>query len=123
MKSRLVAAIFAFFLGSFGIHKFYLNRPGKGILYLLFCWTFIPGLISFIEGILLILMTDDAFDYKDNEGSRSVKNDLLAQMVLEQNKRNKLSDFEALEKLGELREKQVITEREFQEKKWDILND
>lgn len=123
MKSSLVAAIFAFFLGSFGIHKFYLNRPGKGILYLLFCWTFIPGLISFIEGILLILMTDDAFDYKYNEGSRSVKNDLLAQMVLEQNKRNKLSDFEALEKLGELREKQVITEREFQEKKWDILND
>src|SRR5665647_305696 len=40
-KSKLAAALFALFLGGFGIHKFYLGCTGMGILYLLFCWTFI----------------------------------------------------------------------------------
>lgn len=123
MKSRLVAAILAFFLGSFGVHKFYLGQPGKGVLYLLFCWTFIPGLLAFIQSIILLLMTDEAFDYQYNNGERVVRKELMNQMLLEQNKSNKLSDFEVLEKLADLRDKQIITEREFQEKKWDILND
>jgi TM2 domain-containing membrane protein YozV len=35
-----------------------------GILYLLFFWTFIPAIVGFIEGILLLVMTDDAFALK-----------------------------------------------------------
>ena len=42
MKNKSVAAILALLLGLFGIHKFYLKETGKGILYLLFCWTAIP---------------------------------------------------------------------------------
>lgn len=63
-KSKLAAALFAFFLGGFGIHKFYLGQTGWGILYLLFCWTFIPGLVGFIEGVLFLVMPEDAFNKK-----------------------------------------------------------
>ncbi|HAF45145.1 MAG: hypothetical protein A2100_00060 [Sideroxydans sp. GWF2_59_14] len=63
-KSRIAAALFAFFLGGFGAHKFYLGQIGLGILYLVFCWTFIPAFIAFIEFILYLTMSDDAFDQK-----------------------------------------------------------
>lgn len=63
-KSKLAAALFALFLGGLGIHKFYLGRIGWGILYLLFCWTFIPALVGFIEGILLLVMSDSDFNRK-----------------------------------------------------------
>ena len=63
-KSKIAAALFAFFLGGFGVHKFYLGQIGKGILYLLFCWTFIPSLISLIEAILYLTMSDEQFNIR-----------------------------------------------------------
>jgi len=60
-KSRLAAVLFAFFLGGFGAHKFYLGRIGMGIVYLLLCWTFIPALLGVIEGVLLLVMSDEEF--------------------------------------------------------------
>ena len=53
-KNKTAAAVLAILLGSFGAHKFYLGRVGKGILYFLFCWTYIPGIIGIIEGIKYI---------------------------------------------------------------------
>ncbi len=52
-KSEVSAVLLAFFLGSFGAHRFYLGETGWGILYLLFCWTFIPHLIAFVECFFL----------------------------------------------------------------------
>ena len=66
-KSRISAALLAFFLGFIGVHKFYLGRPGQGVLYLLFFWTLIPGIIAFVEFILLLCMSDDKFDEKYNQ--------------------------------------------------------
>ena len=63
-KSRIAAALFAFFLGGFGAHKFYLGQTGLGIVYLIFCWTFIPAIIAFIEFILFLTMTDETFNQK-----------------------------------------------------------
>ncbi len=61
MKSRFVAAALAFFFGAFGAHKFYLNKSGQGFLYLIFCWTYIPAIISFIEAIGFLIQSDDKF--------------------------------------------------------------
>ena len=63
-KSRGLAVVLALFLGGFGLHKFYLNRPGQGILYLLFFWTFIPAIIAFFEAIAYALMSEPAFHLK-----------------------------------------------------------
>lgn len=63
-KSRLVAALLAFFLGGFGAHKFYLGQVGLGLLYLLFFWTAIPAIVAFVEFILLLVMTDEVFARK-----------------------------------------------------------
>lgn len=63
-KSRGVAAVLAFFLGSFGIHKFYLRRYGQGILYLIFCWTYIPACIAFIECFIYLLSNEEKFHAK-----------------------------------------------------------
>jgi TM2 domain-containing membrane protein YozV len=60
-RNRLVAALFALVLGGLGIHKFYLGRVGLGLLYLLFCWTFIPTIIGFIEGIVLLASGEAEF--------------------------------------------------------------
>lgn len=65
-KSKLAAALLAFFLGGFGIHKFYLGRPLQGVFYLLFFWILIPGIIAFIEGIIYLVMSEEKFDNKYN---------------------------------------------------------
>lgn len=56
-RSKAVAILFALTLGAFGAHRFYLGRPGSGLVYLLFSWTLIPALIAFIEAFV-ILCTD-----------------------------------------------------------------
>lgn len=66
MRSKTTAALLALFLGGFGFHKFYLGRGGQGFLYLLFCWTFIPAGIAFLEFFLLLLMNDHDFNLRYN---------------------------------------------------------
>ncbi len=63
-KSRIAAALLAILLGGLGVHKFYLARPFQGLLYLVFCWTFIPAIIGFIEGIAYLCMSDTGFARK-----------------------------------------------------------
>ncbi len=63
-KSKLAAALFGFFLGSFGAHRFYLGQTGWGILFLVFCWTAIPGVVGIIEAIMLLVMSDEDFNRK-----------------------------------------------------------
>jgi len=60
-KSRTVAVLLALFLGGMGAHKFYLGKVGAGLLYLLFCWTFIPAIVAFIEGIRWLCMSNESF--------------------------------------------------------------
>ncbi|MEI8018751.1 MAG: GYF domain-containing protein [Schlesneria sp.] len=61
-KNRMTAAILALLLGGIGIHHFYLGNTLLGVIYLLFCWTFIPGIIALVEGIFLLCMSDASFD-------------------------------------------------------------
>ena len=60
-RNRVTAALFAILLGGFGVHKFYLGKTGQGFLYLIFCWTFVPAVIAFIEGIIYLTLSDQAF--------------------------------------------------------------
>ncbi len=48
-RDEVVGILLALFLGTFGVHHFYLRRTGLGILYICFCWTSIPTFLGFIE--------------------------------------------------------------------------
>ncbi len=58
--SKLAYCLLAFFLGGIGAHKFYAGKIGTGIIYLLFCWTFIPALLAFIDFIIGLCKHSDA---------------------------------------------------------------
>ena len=75
-KEKIIAALLAFFIGEWGVHKFYLNEQESGKKYLIWCvvgvltsWLLI-GLIpltvlfvkKIIDGANYLLMTDDEFD-------------------------------------------------------------
>ena len=67
-KSKTTAVILALFLGDIGIHKFYLGQAGQGIIYLLLCWTFIPVILSIIDIIHYLLMSEGDFQTKYGGG-------------------------------------------------------
>lgn len=67
-KSKVAAGLLAIFLGSFGIHKFYLGYSTAGIIMLLvtlltcFFGSIIMGPIALIEGIIYLTKTDAEFE-------------------------------------------------------------
>ncbi|GAA3343508.1 hypothetical protein GCM10017717_00770 [Deinococcus persicinus] len=70
IKSKGLAGFLAIFFGGIGIHKFYLGKVFQGILYLVFCWTYIPVIISFIEGIIYLLSSEHNFSVKHKVRTR-----------------------------------------------------
>jgi TM2 domain-containing membrane protein YozV len=52
-KDEVLGVLLAIFLGNFGVHHFYLRQNGLGILYLLFSWTGIPGLLGLLEAFFM----------------------------------------------------------------------
>ena len=63
-KSKMTAALLAIFLGSFGLHKFYLGQVTWGLLYLFLFWSSISMILGFIEGIYYLTMSDKDFAAK-----------------------------------------------------------
>ena len=108
MKDKNTAGILAILLGGLGVHRFYLGQTGLGLVYLLFCWTFIPSIVALIDGIIFLTMDMEAFNLKYNGGK------LMPAM-------NVAGNADELEKLHALKEKGVITEAEFQRKKAQML--
>ena len=45
-RSQGTALILCLLLGAIGGHKFYLRKNIAGVLYLIFCWSFIPAILS-----------------------------------------------------------------------------
>lgn len=66
VKNKTVAGLLGIFLGGLGIHKFYMGKIGLGILYLLFCWTYIPGIVGFIEGVMYLCSSNQDFQVKNH---------------------------------------------------------
>lgn len=113
MKDKTTAALLAFFLGGIGIHHFYLGNKSKGILFLVFFWTFIPAIIAFFESIMLLMQSQAEFDAKYNSTTEPVTYSRPTTFS------NNVAD--ELEKLHSLKEKGVITAEEFEAKKKKML--
>jgi TM2 domain-containing membrane protein YozV len=74
-KSRLIAAALAFFGGSLGIHKFYLDKVGPGFFYLFLTFVIFSGvkfpftfLLGLMDAVKLLSMNDKVFDEEYNQG-------------------------------------------------------
>jgi len=63
-KSKGIALLLCFFLGGLGIHQFYLGNTTQGVFYLIFSWTCIPALISIVDFIILLCMSEAYFHQK-----------------------------------------------------------
>lgn len=60
-KNRLIASLLALFLGWIGLHHFYLENNRYGILSIIFCWTGIPWIIGIVQGVMMLLESDEQF--------------------------------------------------------------
>lgn len=59
--NKVAYILLALFFGGLGVHKFFAKKYILGVIYLVFCWTFIPSLVAFIEAIIAITKTADNF--------------------------------------------------------------
>lgn len=70
-KDKTVAGLLAIFLGGLGIQYFYIGKTTAGILTIIIsmCSCYLWGVLMFIQGILMLTMSDDAFNekYVDND--------------------------------------------------------
>jgi TM2 domain-containing membrane protein YozV len=132
MKSKTAAALLAFFLGGIGAHKFYLGQTGAGIVYLLFCWTFIPALIAFFEFIGFLVMSEANFNARYNAPFVHAAAPTMQQaqnitvnipsMMPGQNAPQSYDSVGQLSELNKLRISGALTEEEYQTQKQKILS-
>lgn len=57
--SLTVYLLLALFLGGIGAHDFYVGKPVKGLIKLVFCWTGIPTIISLFNIIGALMNKND----------------------------------------------------------------
>jgi len=70
MEKRFIFSLIALFLGGLGIQEFVLGNTLRGILGIVFCWTFIPSVIAIIQIIKALCCKDnEEFDrlYPNNK--------------------------------------------------------
>ncbi|MCF6445301.1 TM2 domain-containing protein [Nereida sp. MMG025] len=79
-KSKIVAALLAFFLGALGIHKFYIGKKNAGIIMLVVFFlgfialgipSMIISLIAFIEAIIYLFKSDADFEAQYIQGNKA----------------------------------------------------
>jgi len=66
MKNKLTTALLALFLGTIGIHRFYLGQVLYGICYVILAATGISTIIAFIDFIIFLIMDEKEFNHKYN---------------------------------------------------------
>ena len=125
MKDKQTAIILCVLLGCFGIHQFYLGENTKGVLWLLGYWFFIfpIGFILLFVGIGWVLfllpyldiiplanMSNEEFNNRYNGGKKPNNIGTISTKTADE-----------LEKLHALKNKGILTEKEFQERKKKLL--
>ena len=50
-KNKTIAGILAIFLGTLGVHRFYMGEWKKALIYIAFFWTSIPTIVGIMDGV------------------------------------------------------------------------
>ncbi|MGE6717708.1 TerB N-terminal domain-containing protein [Peribacillus frigoritolerans] len=74
-KSKTVGYLLALLLGGIGIHQFYYRNYVRGILYLLFCWTYVPIFLGWIDLLFIHKWTNRINSQQQASGNNVIKND------------------------------------------------
>jgi len=82
LKNQTVAGLLCAFLGGFGAHKFYLGRITAGVLFVLFCWTGIPGLIAFFNLFGIAFASQEKWAKEYNNGVLSPPVHLIVKIIV-----------------------------------------
>lgn len=69
LRDQTRAVLLAALLGNFGLHHFYLRQRFPGTLYLLFCWSGVPGVLASLEACRYGLMSTGAWAELYNGGT------------------------------------------------------
>jgi TM2 domain-containing membrane protein YozV len=67
-KEKVVAGILGILLGSLGVHHFYLGSTTAGVIELVatIFTCGLAGLVGLVEGVLLLVMSQEEFDARYN---------------------------------------------------------
>lgn len=98
-KNKYIAAGLAFGLGTLGVHKFYLQKPGQGVFYLMLFFVGlnvfnlpISAFLGLVEAMMLLFMDNERFDQLYNkeyyQQSQSVEKSFKRRGKRPQNKRS-----------------------------------
>lgn len=120
MKSKTTAYLLWFFLGLLGVHKFYLNKTGMGILYFFTCGLFFIG--WFID-LFTLGSQVDVYNVMFGRGFGTNNNNVnnIVVNVPGHSAANPPSVHEQVTRLFELKEKGMITEEEYNLQKAKVL--
>ncbi len=131
MKTKGTAALLALLVGGLGVHKFYLGQSVQGLLYFLFCWTFIPALIALLECFVYLLMSESEFNRRYNGAALAHQGNQMGQNVtINLGQEHRLPQGTPRRSItGELRELKdlhvagALTDDEFQAQKVRLLSE
>ncbi|WP_144210681.1 TM2 domain-containing protein [Shewanella donghaensis] len=69
IKNQRLAIWFSVLFGFLGLHKFYLGQHLKGSLYLVFCWTFVPMIVGWVDAVRTLKMSP--FNFQQRYSSKA----------------------------------------------------
>ena len=59
--SKGIYIMLCLFVGGLGLHKFYSGKWIQGLLYLAFCWTYVPAVLSVFDLLIAIFKRSDRY--------------------------------------------------------------
>ncbi|MED1672249.1 TerB N-terminal domain-containing protein [Pallidibacillus thermolactis] len=112
-KSLTLGYVLAFFLGGIGAHLFYYRKYARGVLYLLFSWTYIPIFLGWFDMIFIKKWTnqineeiqrEQEDESKNSDESHSVENlpkVIKTKLSIDNQPKNSVSDSSNINKVME----------------------
>src|SRR4051812_44372051 len=112
-KSKTVGYLLALLLGGLGVHHFYYRNYVRGVLYLLFCWTYVPIFLGWIDLFFIHKWTNRENSQQQASVNNVIKNDKEKDVIQKSTKSNIEQHTEDIDKIINETPKMVSSEKRF----------